>query len=654
MAGILMVTAVGFLILLNSPRATASYKASLSTSGSVSIDVSAAGNGANMGVDELGVITTCPEGYTVSVSGPADSNLYRNGDNASTDIIAPSSGTKTAPTYLVGDHLNTWGYTVDADATVRSSSFIGLTNNLTTVFSTNTASAEEGDAITVKYGASVSSELSVGTYKMSNNAAITYYLTMNGECPFAAPEIVEVVGNPTEWTNQSVVLTVVPDVEKEENQFSFDGGETWQDSPSKTFDENQDNIEIRIKDTSNNTVSEPEIVSITKIDKTPPSIAIDGDRLIATLDEDVSLDTLVATTDDLSGLNEDGLVVTRNDVVITNSNYFTYPGWYEINLKAVDNASNETDLDSSILIRWPTGGKYAVRKTELDGAGVVSTGMATDPALSGLYADTADTGLDSTLPFSSKYYYSGPGVDNNYLSFAGNTYQILNVAVNDSMKLISDVSSRDVRYSSRKLFESGSYMDAADWNTWWDNKSLYESNDTRYRTFSDNESAHIAEATFYAGRFTKDATPTLAATINMERTSAVNIGADSAAFTGHFAFPNVSDFLKACNQMNSVYNITTSQSNSSIFKVCSYLQTKDEQWTMNSKNDTSTDNDFWVLDPTIVGNNRIVSRTYYYYEKYRPVFYLTSDTILSGTGTSADPYTVQEDWDWFDNTQMLQ
>ena len=77
-----------------------------------------------------------------------------------------------------------------------------------------------------------------------------------------------------------------------------------------------------------------------------------------------------------------------------------------------------------------------------------------------------------------------------------------------------------------------------------------------------------------------------------------------------------------------------------------------DQWTMNSKNLTNTDNDFWVVDGTLKG--RIMSRTFYYEQQYRVVFYLTSSTILSGDGSQDSPYNVEEDWAWFDSNQVLQ
>lgn len=47
------------------------------------------------------------------------------------------------------------------------------------------------------------------------------------------------------------------------------------------------------------------------------------------------------------------------------------------------------------------------------------------------------------------------------------------------------------------------------------------------------------------------------------------------------------------------------------------------------------------------------SRLYYNTQQYRVVFYLKDNTILSGNGSSSTPYTVEEDWAWFDSYQVL-
>lgn len=600
---------------------------------------------------------------------PVTSGMEIGSNNqAATDDIVFTIGAKAGANAQAGTYQKTFILTAIANDAAYEITYDANTNdtvdNLPGVQSNNTSQNtvqllsirpqrdhylflgwnEDSDATTAAYQPS-------DIYTLDQQAAncITLYAIWS-ELSFT------VSGNPTEWTNQSATLTVVPAsaIQSYIEAYSFDGGTTWSSSASQVFPENQSNIIVLMRDIYGD-VSAGVSVDITKIDKVAPTISFNNARLIATLDESTSFDSLVTVSDSLSGVSSDGLVVVRGKgTVLSNTNFFTYPGLYAISMSATDRAGNVTAFDTSVLIRWPTGAKYVLKKTVLDGDGVVGVGIATDSTISGLYQDTVDTGLDSSLPFSSEYYYSGPDTASNYLDFGGYTYSILNLAINNDVKLISDVSSQNVRYSSRKIFESGSNMDPDDWETWYSGKYLYYSNDSQYRTFSDEELAHIDEATFYAGRFTKDATPTLADTIDAERNSAVNLGADSAAFHGHFALPTVSDYIKACNEMNSVYNISTTQSNSSIFKTCSWLQTSAEQWTINSKNDTSTDNDYWVLDPTILNNNRIVSRTYYYYENYRPVFYLTGETILSGSGTSGDPYTVQEDWSWFDDVQILQ
>ena len=78
-----------------------------------------------------------------------------------------------------------------------------------------------------------------------------------------------------------------------------------------------------------------------------------------------------------------------------------------------------------------------------------------------------------------------------------------------------------------------------------------------------------------------------------------------------------------------------------------------DQWTLNSKNLTNLDNDFWLIEGT-VSTAQIQSRTYHYAQPYRVAFYITESTILSGDGSELTPYNVEEDWAWFDSYQVAQ
>ena len=78
-----------------------------------------------------------------------------------------------------------------------------------------------------------------------------------------------------------------------------------------------------------------------------------------------------------------------------------------------------------------------------------------------------------------------------------------------------------------------------------------------------------------------------------------------------------------------------------------------EFWTMNGRTGTLLqDSDFWVIDNDLGGH--FESRAYYNNQQYRVVFYLKNDTILSGLGTSSNPFNVEEDWAWFDPEQVIE
>ena len=166
-------------------RPAFSHTISLSTSGTVNVDVSTAGHGANVGVDNLVVESTCPLGYTLSISGPSDSALYKNGDSTSSNKISPSSGTINNPLPIIGnDYLGTWGYSMTNN--LATGAFTGLTSAVTPIFTRTSASADGGDQIPVYYGVSVNPTTEAGLYKMADDnnqpGSIIYYLVPNPNC----------------------------------------------------------------------------------------------------------------------------------------------------------------------------------------------------------------------------------------------------------------------------------------------------------------------------------------------------------------------------------------------------------------------------------------------------------------------------------------
>ncbi len=171
------------------------HTVSLSTSGTITTNITdysgAGGNGgASMSTDNVVVDSTCPLGYTLSIVGPTDSTLYKDGNSAN-DVagkkIAASAGTVSAPVSILGANIGTWGYSLAAGATT-SSNFIGLTDVLTPIYTKSTASASGGDIIAVHYGTSITTTTEPGTYTLAESSdgagdnVIVYQLITNVNC----------------------------------------------------------------------------------------------------------------------------------------------------------------------------------------------------------------------------------------------------------------------------------------------------------------------------------------------------------------------------------------------------------------------------------------------------------------------------------------
>lgn len=471
-----------------------------------------------------------------------------------------------------------------------------------------------------------------------------------------------VTGNPSSWTNQNVTLTIVlTSGNYNDYDYSFDGGNTWSSNYTAEFTSNQD-VHVMIRD-QEDYISDERIVSITKIDKVAPTISFDDSieynadhttklvpTLITFLGENTSVLTGMNASDDLSGVVSGSEKCYYNDAEITSTNVFSTAGRYAISCVVFDNAGNETDEDREVLVRWPLGGKYVVARQ-----GYVAEGHSSSTSADGLYKDTSDTGHNSALPFSSKYYYAGADVD-NYVLFAGTTFRILNIATNDDIKLLGDVSDVGIAWGNSKIYSSNVYNT---WSTkWWPGGQIYNNatGESKYKVLSDAEKAHVDLATFYAGRV--DKSDDLTDLIFNEQNNATNLGGDSAAFEGYSAYPNASDFLKASKAhdiINSIDDIDTAsvQSRRTLFTNNSWIDMTKEYWTMNGRTGTLLqDSDFWVIDNDLGGH--FESRLYSNSQQYRVVLYLKDDTILSGIGTYDDPFVVEEDWAWFDSYQFVE
>jgi len=136
------------------------------------------------------------------------------------------------------------------------------------------------------------------TTAIANNTSLTLYNTIEGvfyirykivsgagtessissykaKTDLTPPTMTNVTGNPTNWVNTDVTLTINgasdTGVGLHSTAYSFDGGSTWQTSVSKAFSENKNGIVVKVRDAVGNIYTYPSTINITYIDKIPPT-----------------------------------------------------------------------------------------------------------------------------------------------------------------------------------------------------------------------------------------------------------------------------------------------------------------------------------------------------------------------------------------------
>ena len=141
------------------------------------------------------------------------------------------------------------------------------------------------------------------------------------------------------WTSQDVVVTVgYNDATVDITKYSFDGGKTWQKENTYTVSENT-TLDIVVKSKSG-IKTKAKSYEIKNIDKKGPTIKIDKNITLAQGTE-FDLNDYLKVSDDISGI--------KGNISVTPSEIDTDTiGLTKISIRAVDNAGNETVVESYI------------------------------------------------------------------------------------------------------------------------------------------------------------------------------------------------------------------------------------------------------------------------------------------------------------------
>ena len=178
--GLLLVSILFFTIFNTQP--VSAYSLTVTTSGPLSTDITPIDNNAsaNITTDEINIVSNCRSGYTFTIVGPSNNNLYLDGDNTTSTYFTPVNGTTALNS---AGNINKWGYSLTANT--ETGIFNPLTSTETTLKTPSQTSSPDADIDTIMpiyYGAAADGSMNPGSYTFANNGTISYIVTMDPSC----------------------------------------------------------------------------------------------------------------------------------------------------------------------------------------------------------------------------------------------------------------------------------------------------------------------------------------------------------------------------------------------------------------------------------------------------------------------------------------
>ncbi|OSA73805.1 hypothetical protein B2H86_15850 [Clostridium botulinum] len=145
----------------------------------------------------------------------------------------------------------------------------------------------------------------------------------------------EVIGNPTEWTNKDIILDVIAKDNKKVKSITLPNGEIVSNDKTTFTIKNNGTYKFMVEDEAGNKATKE--VVINRIDKELPiaNINVKDDKMT------------IAASDKLSGIKEVFYKIDNAEFVRYTGEVTLSPGAHKIKVKAIDNAGNTNDQNST-------------------------------------------------------------------------------------------------------------------------------------------------------------------------------------------------------------------------------------------------------------------------------------------------------------------
>lgn len=222
----------------------------------------------------------------------------------------------------------------------------------------------------------------------------------------------------------------------------------------------------------------------------------------------------------------------------------------------------------------------------------------------GLYVDTYKSG---------RYVYKGAN-PNNYITFNGESWRILSVESDGTLKIRKNGSIGNIAWDET---ESNNWTRPATLNT-------YLNNDY-YNSLSKTVQNQIQSHSFSIGAVTS---------YNTDLSGQI-VSENGAIWNGNIALMSVSDYLRANTNIEQCGNFSLNNINYETCKTTNYLFSTNFPWLVSPK----ADDPYYVFTVSSYGSvdNISAAKTDH---AVVPVLHLKSDITLSGEGTTSNPYIV--------------
>ncbi len=230
----------------------------------------------------------------------------------------------------------------------------------------------------------------------------------------------------------------------------------------------------------------------------------------------------------------------------------------------------------------------------------------------GLYKDTYEEG---------RYFYKGKNV-NNYITFNNETWRIVSIEPDKTIKIMKDASIGNIAWDSLGSYGNNDWTRPADLNTYLNGNYLTE-------TLNSTAQSQIISKDWSIGSVTYNDT-SLSNSINDE---------NSKKWNGKVALITASEYIRSnsnqssCGNMNQLWNSATCPNTTWM-----YNSSITYWWTLSPFAGSSYSVFVVYLDGSFRGNYAYATNN-----AVRPTVYLSSDVkITGGDGSQNNPYTLSE------------